>query len=370
MEVTLESISHHYGSATVLKNLDLKIDSGVFFSLLGPSGCGKTTLLRMLAGFVEPAAGRVLFAGQDVTRLPVHRRDVGMVFQDYALFPDRSVMANVMFGLQARRVAGSQARDRAMAMLERVGLTEHAMQKPAALSGGQRQRVAMARALVIEPRLLLLDEPLSALDAGLRVELRSLIRQLQQESGITTVFVTHDQQEALAISDQVAVMNQGQIVQLGTPLSVYRKPDSAFSASFVGDANLLEIRSELLSIDGLRRFETEAGAVLCRSDAPLPARACLAFRSESIELMPAVNTTLAGTSSAPGLAQQASPSARCDLSGVIDSVEFRGATVVYRVRVNRALLQVQRWSLAEASGFANGQPVTVRLPLDASIVAG
>ena len=363
MEVTLESIGHHYGSTEIFKDLGLTIDSGVFFSLLGPSGCGKTTLLRMLAGFVVPDVGRVLFAGQDVTRLPVHRREVGMVFHDYALFPDRSVLANVMFGLEARRVAGSQARAQAMAMLERVGLTQYAMQRPAALSGGQRQRVAMARALVIRPRLLLLDEPLSALDAGLRVELRTLIRQLQREYGITTVFVTHDQQEALAISDQVAVMSQGQIVQVGTPLSVYQQPNSAFAASFVGDANLLEIRSERLSTDGSRRFETDAGTVLSNAVAPLPTRAFLAIRGECIDLFAPVKATIEGSATEPATAAQR------DLSGVIEAIEFRGATVVYSVRVEGALFQIQRWSAAHASGFAKGQDVTVRLPIDASIVA-
>jgi len=370
MEVTLESIGHHYGSTQVFKDLCLKIDSGVFFSLLGPSGCGKTTLLRMLAGFVEPDAGRVLFAGQDVTRLPVHRREIGMVFQDYALFPDRSVLANVMFGLEARRVAAPQAKARAMAMLERVGLIQHAMQRPGALSGGQRQRVAMARALVIQPRLLLLDEPLSALDAGLRVELRTLIRQLQREYGITTVFVTHDQQEALAISDEIAVMNQGQIVQIGVPLNVYQQPNSAFSASFVGDANLLEIRSEILSSDGLRRFETAAGTVLSNADTPLPTRAYLAIRGECIDLRGPVRTTPAGSVTASACASETITAAQHDLSGVIEAIEFRGATVLYSVRVEGALFQVQRWSAAHAGDFVKGCDVTVRLPVDASIVAG
>ena len=200
MRIRFDRVTQRYDGQALFTDLDLEIPSGVFFTLLGPSGCGKTTLLRMLAGFVVPDAGRVWFGDRDVTALPVHKRGVGKVFQDYALFPDRSSLANVMYGLEARGVAPKEAKARAMAMLERVGLATMAERAPATLSGGQRQRVAMARALVIDPQLLLLDEPLAALDVKLRVELRAMVRELQLESGITTVFVTHDQEEALAMS--------------------------------------------------------------------------------------------------------------------------------------------------------------------------
>src|SRR5688500_12976443 len=195
MRIRFEGVTQRYDGAALFTGLDLEIPAGKFFTLLGHSGCGKTTLLRMLAGFVVPDAGRVWFGERDVTALPVHQRGVGMVFQDYALFPDRSALANVMYGLDARGVASKEGRTRALAMLDRVGLADFADRSPATLSGGQRQRVAMARALVIRPELLLLDEPLAALDVKLRVELRAMVRELQLESGITTVFVTHDQEE-------------------------------------------------------------------------------------------------------------------------------------------------------------------------------
>jgi len=193
----------------------------------------------MLAGFVVPDAGRVWFGDRDVTSLPVHKRGVGMVFQDYALFPDRSALANVMYGLEARAIPADEARKRALAMLDRVGLAAYADRSPAKLSGGQRQRVAMARALVIGPQLLLLDEPLAALDVKLRVELRAMVRELQLESRVTTVFVTHDQEEALALSDIVAVMDRGRIVQMGAPTAIYARPVDGYTADFLGGANLI-----------------------------------------------------------------------------------------------------------------------------------
>ncbi|MEO5691793.1 MAG: ABC transporter ATP-binding protein, partial [Usitatibacter sp.] len=193
MQIRFDGVTQSYDGQRLFTGLDLEIPSGQLFTLLGPSGCGKTTLLRMLAGFVVPDAGRVWFGDRDITALPVHQRGVGMVFQDYALFPDRSALANVMYGLDARGVPAKDAKVKAMAMLERVGLGTFADRSPAKLSGGQRQRVAMARALVIEPKLLLLDEPLAALDVKLRVELRAMVRELQLESKVTTVFVTHDQ---------------------------------------------------------------------------------------------------------------------------------------------------------------------------------
>src|SRR4051794_10318655 len=240
MRIRFDRVRQAYEGQPLFDGLDLEIPSGQFFTLLGPSGCGKTTLLRMLAGFVVPDAGRIWFGDRDVTALPVHARGVGMVFQDYALFPDRSALANVMYGLEARRVPPKEARARAMAMLERVGLGTLADRSPATLSGGQRQRIAMARALVIEPQLLLLDEPLAALDVKLRVELRAMVRELQLESKVTTVFVTHDQEEALAMSDWIAVMDRGRIVQIGTPADVYARPANAYAADFVGSANLLK----------------------------------------------------------------------------------------------------------------------------------
>lgn len=253
--LTLQGIQCKYGDTLALDTLDLVIDSGELFSLLGPSGCGKTSLLRIIAGFLGPSAGRLYFDGEDMTRVPAHARNIGMVFQDYALFPDRSVFDNVAFGLRTRNIDRRQISHRVGTMLERLGLSAMAQRRPAALSGGQRQRVAMARALVISPRILLLDEPLSALDAKLRLELRQIIREVQREFGITTLFVTHDQDEALSISDRVALLAGGRIEQLGTPLEMYDWPASAFVADFLGGANLLPVSHIEISSDGRIHYQ-------------------------------------------------------------------------------------------------------------------
>ncbi len=241
MSIRIEGLSVGYGAQPVIEGLQLHIDRGSFFTLLGPSGCGKTTLLRTLAGFVPARAGRIWFGEQDVTTLPAHQRDIGMVFQDYALFPDKTVFDNVAYGLRARKHGAAQVTHQVGEALERVGLGALAHRHPAALSGGQRQRVALARALVIKPRLLLMDEPLSNLDAKLRLQVRQTIADLQAEAGITTVFVTHDQDEALALSQRIGVMHQGRLAQVGTPAQIYREPANAFVAGFVGAANLLPV---------------------------------------------------------------------------------------------------------------------------------
>jgi iron(III) transport system ATP-binding protein len=353
MQVSFEKIDQSYGRQTLFRSLDLVIPSGQFFTLLGPSGCGKTTLLRMLAGFVRPDRGRVLFGNENVTSIPVHRRGVGIVFQDYALFPDRSVMANVSYGLLARGMARQEAFERSASMLERVGLGAFLDRAPAALSGGQRQRVAMARALVIEPKVLLLDEPLSALDVKLRVELRSMIRTLQIEAGITTVFVTHDQEEALAVSDQIAVMNRGEIVQIGSPLGIYTRPRTAFAADFVGGANVIPIIKELASrSDGLRRMETPAGILLTRSDAHVPDGASLAVRGADISIA------------------DASPVKDGEIAGSIVQVEYRGHTVGYSVQTSIGPIRVDASASQGTRLRTRGESVVLRVPHSSHIVEG
>ncbi|GAA1315399.1 ABC transporter ATP-binding protein [Leucobacter albus] len=235
--VRLEGVTKSYGSTTVLHGVDLALDPGELVCLLGPSGCGKTTALRCIAGLERVSGGRILLGDEDVTGVPVSRRDIGMVFQQYSLFPHLSVARNVEFGLRMRRVDRAERTRRVGELLEIVGLDHLAERFPHELSGGQQQRVALARALVTRPRALLLDEPLSALDAKVRVRLREQIRAIQTELGISTVFVTHDQEEALAISDRVAVMEAGRIAQLGTPEELYRRPVSPFVADFVGLSN-------------------------------------------------------------------------------------------------------------------------------------
>ncbi len=241
MKIAIENLAVRYDQKRVIDDLSLSIESGTFFTLLGPSGCGKTTLLRAIAGFLPVDGGRLLFGEKDVARLPAHMRNIGMVFQDYALFPDKTVFDNVAYGLRARRIAEAEIKRKVGHILERVGLEEFGARLPAALSGGQRQRVALARALVISPDVLLMDEPLSNLDAKLRHTVRSSIVELQRESGITTVFVTHDQDEALAMSDRIGVMNAGRLEQVGTPTEIYRSPRSAYVADFIGAANILPV---------------------------------------------------------------------------------------------------------------------------------
>ena len=236
----LDRLNRSYGGVLVVQDLSLEAPRGAFVALLGPSGCGKTTTLRMVAGLDRPDSGRVVVAGQDITALPPHRRKVGMVFQSYALFPHLTVQSNVAFGLRMAGVGRSDRNRRAMDMLGMVGLAAHAEKKPHQLSGGQQQRVALARALAIEPALLLLDEPLSALDAKLRQELRIEMRLLQRRVGATALFVTHDQAEALAMADLVAVMEAGRIVQLAPPVEVFERPATAYVAGFVGRSARLQ----------------------------------------------------------------------------------------------------------------------------------
>ncbi|MBK9704422.1 MAG: ABC transporter ATP-binding protein [Betaproteobacteria bacterium] len=239
--VQLKNIKKAYGSHLALKDVSLSIDRGAFFTLLGPSGCGKTTLLRAIAGFHQQDAGEILLEGQSIGHLGANKRNVGMVFQDYAVFPHLSVFDNVAFGLVQQKVPATEIRERVGAILATVQLDQHAERMPHQLSGGQQQRVGLARALVIRPKVLLMDEPLSNLDAKLRVELRRDIRSLQQTLDITTVYVTHDQEEALSISDQVCVMHDGVVQQVGTPWIVYNRPANRFVATFVGSNNFIPV---------------------------------------------------------------------------------------------------------------------------------
>ncbi len=238
--ITLESLRKQFGPTVAVDNVDLCIAAGERLFLLGPSGCGKTTLLRMIAGFVTPTRGRIFLGDQDVTDLPAERRQTGMVFQGYALWPHMTVWQNVAFGLQVRKLAMSEQRRRVEVMLEAVGLASLADRRPGALSGGQQQRVALARALVIEPRVLLLDEPLANLDAALRVELRGQILALCERTGTTAVYVTHDQTEAMAMADRIGVLRDGRLLQVGTPADLYHRPKSRFVAEFLGKTNIFD----------------------------------------------------------------------------------------------------------------------------------
>jgi ABC-type Fe3+/spermidine/putrescine transport system ATPase subunit len=237
-EVTVSGVSKSFGADKAVDDVTIQFADGGFYALLGPSGSGKTTLLRMVAGFEFPDAGRIAIAGEPVENLPVERREIGMVFQNYALFPNMSVFDNVAFGLDVRGVSRSETRTRVGEALELVQLTGLDRRRPHQLSGGQRQRVALARALVTRPRVLLLDEPLSALDKSLRVEMQVELKRIQRDVAITTLFVTHDQEEALTLSDRVGILNEGRLVQEGPPHEIYERPETAFTARFLGDANL------------------------------------------------------------------------------------------------------------------------------------
>ncbi len=238
--LVLTDVQKRFGETVAVENFNLTAEKGEFVSFLGPSGCGKTTTLRMIAGFEQPTAGTISIDGRDVTRIPPNKRNVGMVFQSYALFPNMTVADNIGFGLKVRKRPADQIRKRVGELLELINLPERGGRYPYQLSGGQQQRVALARALAFEPQVLLLDEPLSALDAKIRVALRHEIRQIQRQLGITTVYVTHDQEEALSLSDRVVVMSEGRMEQVGTPFEIYNFPTTAFVASFVGTLNVLD----------------------------------------------------------------------------------------------------------------------------------
>ncbi|ROR13498.1 ABC transporter ATP-binding protein [Erwinia sp. JUb26] len=247
--VVFEHVSKRFAGFNALPDLSLTVEPGTLVTLLGPSGCGKTTTLRLLAGLEHPTSGRILIGGKDVTNLPANERDVAMVFQSYALFPHMSALDNIMYGLQSSGISKREVQDRAREGLKLVGLESQGQRLPSELSGGQQQRIAVARALVLEPQVLLLDEPLSNLDERLRRRVRTDIRDLQQRLGFTAVYVTHDQEEALAVSDKIIVMKEGNIAQQGAPESLYRAPNSVFIADFMGEANILPCEVELVEGD-------------------------------------------------------------------------------------------------------------------------
>jgi len=283
--VVFENVRKTFGSFTAIPDLSVTIEPGTLVTLLGPSGCGKTTTLRMLAGLEHPSSGRILIGGKDVTMLPANERDVSMVFQSYALFPHMTSLDNVAYGLESSGLKRKEARERAEEGLKLVGLGGMGQRLPAELSGGQQQRVAVARALVLEPQVLLLDEPLSNLDARLRRRVRTEIRELQQRLGFTAVYVTHDQDEALAVSDQIIVMKDGEVAQKGAPRDLYDQPVSAFIADFMGEANV--VPCDVIGIDGDHATINVEGLthrISGRNMRPGPAQ--LAVRPNAITLAP------------------------------------------------------------------------------------
>lgn len=281
VSVTIEKVVKKFGSFQALGGVDFSIQSGEFFTLLGPSGCGKTTLLRCTAGFERPTSGRILFNGEDMTHIPPWEKNIGFVFQNYALWPNKSVYANIAYGLEIRKKSASFIREKVEWALELLGLPGIGDKMPEQLSGGQQQRVAIARALVIDPSILLLDEPLSNLDAKLRISLRFQIREIQKKLKITAIYVTHDQEEALEISDRIAVMNAGSVLQIGTPEDIYERPAQRFVADFVGKANIVPGRREGDVFICSERFRIRLGPE-DRAQAPEARGAEIMFRPEAL----------------------------------------------------------------------------------------
>lgn len=316
----VKNLVKSFGTNTVVKGVSFAFDKGEFISLLGPSGCGKTTILRMIAGFERPTSGAITVDGQDITHLKPNERKLGMVFQAYALFPNLTVGDNIAFGLKIAGMPADQRRARVDEMLKLIGLPGFEKRFPYEMSGGQQQRVALARAIAPKPRLLLLDEPLSALDAKIRVSLREEIRAIQQDLGITTVFVTHDQEEAMSISDRIVVMNTGNIEQLGSAHEIYNRPATRFVATFVGQLNAIPA-----ALVGKETTATE-----------------LAIRPELISLAPRPDTDTT-------------------LTGTVTDVGFLGSVVRLRVDVGGTLLSIDTFNGHGAAPLQRGEPVNLYL---------
>lgn len=297
--VELRNVTKRFGTFEALKDASFEIRAGEFMTFLGPSGCGKTTCLRLISGFDTPTSGQIFLDGKDVTFEPPYRRDVNQVFQNYALFPHLTIYENIAFGLRMKKIPADQIRQRVDRVVKMTSLEDFIARKPAQLSGGQRQRVALARAIVCEPKVLLLDEPLSALDAKLRTQMRLELKQLQKKLGITFIFVTHDQEEALTMSDRVAVINAGRVEQIGTVNEIYYKPATRFVATFIGESNIVE--AEILRSEGeFLRCRLEGGLELdIRCDQPPKhTKILLSLRPEKIRLTrenPGSRNTFPGT---------------------------------------------------------------------------
>jgi len=348
-EIRLIELSKRFAELTAVDGIDLDIPGGEFFSLLGPSGCGKTTTLRMIAGFEQPSAGRILLDGRDVAYTPPHRRNVNTVFQNYALFPHLNVFDNVAFGLRRAKRPKDEVKRSVARALELVRLTGYERRKSSQLSGGQQQRVALARALVLNPAVLLLDEPLGALDAKLRKALQIELKSLQQEVGITFLYVTHDQEEALTMSDRLAVMNAGRVEQVGAPRAVYEDPRTLFVADFLGVSNLMDATARGGGHGHCRvaveEFELEASA----GDGVMTGPVKIVIRPERVELEP-----------------HGAPAGRNRLPGMVERLVYVGAAVQVIVRVATGeTLQALVQNTGRAVPYGRGTPVQLHLPADA-----
>jgi iron(III) transport system ATP-binding protein len=352
VQVEVRNVSLAYGATKVLHDVSVTVEPGEFFALLGPSGSGKSTLLRLIAGFNQAQYGQVLVGGEDVSRVPPWKRDIGMVFQNYALWPHMTVAQNVAFGLEERRFPRDAVRAKVEAALELVGLGAYAGRRPGQLSGGQQQRVALARTIAIEPKVLLLDEPLSNLDAKLRVHMRSELLALQRKLGITTIFVTHDQEEALSISDRVAVLDGGVIQQIGTPMDLYDHPANRFIADFVGTINLIPGRVTRDG-DGLTFQSETLGTIRVPGNAVAEGAAEAAIRPHALIL-----------------ADRPADAGRVWLDGVVTEREFLGEFVRYTVQVRDAEFIADQPHYIGSASYAPGAAVKLGVnPLQVKLLS-
>jgi iron(III) transport system ATP-binding protein len=342
VKVEFQDIALAFGKTEVLRNISLAIEPGEFFALLGPSGSGKSTLLRVIAGFAQAKSGRVLVDGKDISAVPPWKRDIGMVFQNYALWPHMTVHDNVAFGLEERKLPRGEVKRKVAAALDLVGLAELAARRPSQLSGGQQQRVALARTIAIEPKVLLLDEPLSNLDAKLRVHMRVELLALQRKLGVTTLFVTHDQEEALSISDRVAVLDAGVIQQVGTPIELFDHPANRFIANFVGTINLYA--GTLKAGAATMVFESEALGTIALPGIPAaaPGEVEIAFRPHAVTLV------AAGEPAGGGLTW---------IEGSVTQREFLGEFIRYTVRTGKAEIVADQAHYTGARSFTSGETV-------------
>ena len=346
----LTDIRKEFANFTAVEDFNLNVEKGEFVSFLGPSGCGKTTTLRMIAGFEKPSSGSITIDGKDITNVPANKRNIGMVFQSYALFPNLNVANHIGFGLKIAGQPADMIKQRVDEMLTMIGMKEFINRFPHQLSGGQQQRVALARAIAIRPQVLLMDEPLSALDAKIRIALRQEIRSIQRQLGITTIYVTHDQEEALSISDRIVVMSRGRMEQVGTPLDIYNAPQTRFVASFVGTLNLLDAkvvdaRAGRIQIDGQ---EIEVGQQL--QGAQVGAPISVALRPEAISPN--------GKSGSLGN----------HLNGSVDDVSFLGSVVRVRVRLENQHVNFDTFNNPNLVPPAVGAPISLSFMPEACMV--
>jgi iron(III) transport system ATP-binding protein len=348
VKVYADNVWKIFGKVVALRGVSLEVREGELITLLGPSGCGKTTLLRVISGLYIPSKGRVFFDSEDVTEKPPWKRNVGLVFQDYALWPNLTVFDNIAYGMKLRKVPKDKIQERVMRIASLLRIEDLLGRYPHQLSGGQQQRVALARAVIINPDVLLLDEPLSNLDAKVRVNVRTEIRKLQKELKITSIYVTHDQEEALVLSDRVAVMNEGLIDQIGSPMDIYYNPKTLFVADFVGQVNMLKGKVNNLQSNGMLEIETEVGAIQAMAVPEIRTGddVYVVFRPENIEVF----------KSLPSRDYESTV-----LDGIVDTVQFLGNLMRIDIRVSSKTLRIELHNPVRRELFAPGDRVYIRL---------